>query len=388
MDRPSYDGDGLVNLMARLGSALGAPASPYPPLDPGVPLGLEEARTVILWVIDGLGDHYLGRHPDSALARDRVRGMSSVFPATTSAALTSIATGLPPRGHGVTGWFMYVHELGAVTAWLPFGPRVGKGQWVDLEPDSAGLLERETLWDRFDAETHVVQPEWLVDTPYSRATIGNSARRHGYQGLEGLLETLTAIAHTPAGGKRRFVYAYWPELDALCHQHGIESAAVQEHFQAVDGAWQRLLEGVQGTETVVLGIADHGLIDTAPERTLYLEDHPELAETLALPLCGEPRAAYCYLRNGAEADFQAYVRERLGHVCRAERSEELLAAGWFGPTPEHPQLRRRIGDWVLLPAEGWVIKDRLVGEGDFGQVGVHGGASAAEQRVPLIAARP
>ncbi|MFP4129980.1 MAG: alkaline phosphatase family protein [Halorhodospira sp.] len=387
MDRPSYEGDGLVNLMARLGSALGAPAGPYPPLDTGASLGLEEARTVILWLIDGLGDHYLARHPDSALARDRARGMTSVFPPTTSAALTSVATGLPPRAHGVTGWFMYVHELGAVTAWLPFGPRVGRGQWVDLEPESARLLEREPLWGRFEAEPHVVQPAWLVDTPYSRATTGESARRHGYQGLAGLIETLSGIARAP-GGQRRFVYAYWPELDALCHQHGVGSTAAQEHFRAIDDAWQRLLTEVAGTGTVVLGIADHGLIDTAPERTLYLADHPELAATLALPLCGEPRAAYCYLRNGAEADFQAYVRERLGHVCQAVPSEELLAAGWFGPAPEHPQLRRRIGDWVLLPADGWVIKDRLVGEGAFGQVGVHGGVSAAEQRVPLIAARP
>ncbi|MFW6278138.1 MAG: alkaline phosphatase family protein [Halorhodospira sp.] len=387
MERPSYDGDGLVNLISWLGEALGGGSGSYPGQDPGDSLEVAQARTVILWVIDGLGDYELARHPGSALARDRVRGLTSVFPATTSAALTSIVTGHPPRGHGITGWFMYVHELGAVTAWLPFGPRVGRGQWTELEPQSAGLLAREPFWDHLDAEVHVVQPSWLVNTPYSRATTGQRACRHGYRGLEGLLETLTGIACAP-GQRRRFVYAYWPEFDALCHQHGTESAPVQEHFLALDRAWQRLLDGVRNTGTLVLGTADHGLIDTAPERVLYLEDHPELAETLALPLCGEPRAAYCYLRSGAEADFQAYVRERLGPVCRAVRSEELLAAGWFGPAPEHPQLRRRIGDWTLLPADGWVIKDRLVGEGDFAQLGVHGGASAAELWVPLIAARP
>ena len=132
--------------------------------------------------------------------------------------------------------------------------------------------------------------------------------------------------------------------------------------------------------------ADHGLVDTAPERTIYLEDHPELAETLALPLCGEPRAAYCYLRPGAEAAFDAYIRERLGEVCELHTAQGLVEAGWFGPAPEHPQLRRRIGDRVVLPAAGWVLKDRLQGEEPFRQVGVHGGASPAEQRVPLIAA--
>jgi len=387
VNRPCYEGGGLVNLMASLARAFGAGSSHYPALDPDPGLGLEDARTVILWVIDGLGDHYLARQPGSTLAGHRVRGLTSVFPATTSAALTSIITGRPPRGHGVTGWFMYVHELGAVTAWLPFGPRVGKGQWSGIEPESAELLQRDAIWDRFRAETHVVQPAWLVDTPYSRAVTGRQARRHGYQGLDELREVLVRIAREP-GRQRRFVYAYWPDLDTLSHQHGVDSAPVLDQFRSIDIAWQRLLDGLQGTDTVVLGTADHGLIDTAPERTLYLEDHPELAEMLALPLCGEPRAAYCYLRPGTETDFQLYCRERLASVCQAVRAEELIAAGWFGPMPEHPQLRRRIGDWVLLPADGWVLKDRLVGEGRFAQVGVHGGASASEQWVPLIAARP
>jgi hypothetical protein len=109
-----------------------------------------------------------------------------------------------------------------------------------------------------------------------------------------------------------------------------------------------------------------------------------LAATLALPLCGEPRAAYAYLRPGAEADFDAYVAERLGDVCAALPSEELLDGGWFGLGPEHPQLRRRIGDRVVLPAPGWVIKDQLPGEEPFNQMGVHGGASPAERRVPII----
>ncbi|MBK1727686.1 alkaline phosphatase family protein [Halorhodospira neutriphila] len=385
MRPPSYEGRGITNLMAHLGAALGAPAGPCPGLDPEVGLELDGAETVILWVIDGLGAEFLAQRPGSALAEDWLATLDSVFPATTSAAITTFMTGQPPRGHGVTGWNMYVHELGAVTAWLPFGPRAGRLQWGDGVPGAEALLQRDSLLDRLAAEAHVVQPQWLIDTPYTRATAGERARRHGYEDLAGLVERVRALA-TEGGGRRRFVYAYWPDLDALCHQHGVASAPAAEHFAALDAAYRRLREALRGTAARLVVTADHGLVDTAPGRTMYLEDHPELAETLALPLCGEPRAAYCYLRPGAEAAFDAYIRERLGEVCELHTAQGLVEAGWFGPAPEHPQLRRRIGDRVVLPAAGWVLKDRLQGEEPFRQVGVHGGASPAEQRVPLIAA--
>ncbi len=375
--------------MARLARAFEERTPSYPPMDLGADLGLDEVQNVVLWVIDGLGDQYLGEQAWTELARDRVRGMTSVFPPTTSAALTSLATGHPPRRHGVTGWFMYVHELGAVTAWLPFGPRVGRGQWARMAPESHALLEREAIWDRFKAEVHVVQPSWLVDTPYSLATTGYRARRHGYQGLDGLANTLLGITSGEPGQRRRFIYAYWPHLDSLSHDQGVYSAETEAHLESIDSTWQALKAGLAGTGTTLLATADHGLVDTAEQRTIYLADHAELADMLALPLCGEPRAAYCYLRPGTEADFQAYVSEHLGDVCAAYRAETLLEAGWYGPPPEHERLRRRIGDWVLLPAEGWVLKDQLLGESpSFSQIGVHGGASAREQRVPLVGSGP
>ena len=40
-------------------------------------------------------------------------------PPTTSAAITTFATGLAPQQHAVTGWFMHLKELGAVSTILP-----------------------------------------------------------------------------------------------------------------------------------------------------------------------------------------------------------------------------------------------------------------------------
>ncbi|MCG5530850.1 alkaline phosphatase family protein [Halorhodospira halochloris] len=386
--KPCYAGGGLVNLMASLGQAFDVPSRHYNPLvfagAGDLATRLCQARTVVLWVVDGLGDSDLRNPVAGALARDRLTALDSVFPATTAAAITTFMTGMAPREHAVTGWFVYLHELGAVTAWLPFGPRVGKGQWARLLPESVELLKRESLFDRMRADAHLIQPKWLINTPYSKATRGRQTRCHGINSLSGLVKRIGSIARSRSRSRRRFVYAYWPDLDSLRHRHGVNSPQAQAEFEHIEAAYRRLLGILAGTDSLLLVTADHGLVDTGEDAIIKLEDHPDLAAMLALPLCGEPRAAYAYLRPGTEADFDTYVSEHLGDVCAALPSADMLASGWFGPGPEHPQLRRRIGDRVLLPASGWVIKDRLPGEEQFNQIGVHGGGSYAERQVPLI----
>ncbi len=383
---PNYDGDGIVNLMARLNSAMGGDAGWYPPMDlPGAPV-LDQAPTVVLWIVDGLGDRYLAARPSSMLAAYRRRAATSVFPATTSAAVTTFHTGLAPRAHGVTGWFMHVRELGAVTAWLPFKPRCGGPVWTDQVPAAAELLEQPALADGWPAEAHQVMPHAIINTPYTRATAGRAVA-HGYKRLEELVERVATLARHD-GSERRYIYAYWPDFDALCHERGVGSPEAAALFEQADAAFARLLERVAGTGAAVVVTADHGFVDTAPSRMIHLRDHPDLADCLSLPLCGEPRAAYCYLRPGMEQRFDAYAAEHLADCCAVYSSGELVDRNWFGPEPEHPAFRHRIGDRVLLPADGWVVKDAVVGERPFRQIGVHGGASADEQLVPVVLAAP
>jgi len=54
-------------------------------------------------------------------------------------------------------------------------------------------------------------------------------------------------------------------------------------------------------------------------------DHPDLEKTLVLPLCGEPRVAYCYVHPDKTGQFERYVRNELS----AQRYCSTPATGWW-----------------------------------------------------------
>lgn len=384
MRLPDYQGGGIVNLMASLQQGLGGPVHAYAPLQRLPVERVREHRQVLLWVIDGLGLNYLVAHPDEAacLNAHLAGGMTSVYPPTTATAVTTYLTGDAPQQHGLTGWHMYLQELGSVMAVLPGRARYGGCGWSASGIDVAALFAHRPFADRIAVPSHNFSPAAIAGSDFNRAHLGR-AQWHSYQDLADLM---TQSAEVLRQDGERFVYAYWSELDGLGHRKGIWSAAAQGHLRELDQAFETLLHELRGSDTLVVVCADHGQIDTTPADRIVLDDHPALAELLAQPLCGEPRSAYCYLRPGCEAAFDAYVLSEFAGKARSHPGAEVIRAGWFGLGDPHPRLARRVGDRVLLMQEHFVLKDWLAQERRFEMIGVHGGLSDDELLVPLVLA--
>lgn len=377
--RPDYGGASIANLMASLVAGLdGVPRhAPCGALDPD---DVARFRNVVLLVIDGLGYEYLRQQPPNPIAAAVQARLTSVFPSTTASAITSYLTGLTPREHGLTGWFTYLRELGSVATVLPFRPRHGGPGYRNMGVDPARIFHWSSVFEQVDAQCTIVTPRRIVDSDYSRATAG-PAGRVAYDDLQGYFDTIQSALRAPA--QRRYIYAYWPELDSLCHRFGTRSDEVRAHFDALCQGLQRLLDDHRDGETLLLICADHGHIDTHSGRTVDLEDHSQLAQYLSLPLCGEPRAAFCYVHADAAMAFETYVRRELAEQCMLWPRRELLQSGLLGEGRSHPELGHRVGDYLLLMRQNWVIRDRLPGEEKLVQVGVHGGLSCEEVYVPL-----
>jgi predicted AlkP superfamily pyrophosphatase or phosphodiesterase len=378
---PDYHGGSLVNLMSSLITALGG-SSPYAPLTALPPQHLADARHVVLLVIDGLGHDFLISR-DSALRRHLRSPLTSVFPSTTASAIPAFLTGLAPQQHGLTGWHMYFREIGAIAAPLPFRVRAGRHSLRDAGVTPETLFGLTPLFDRLPLPCHVVSPKHIIHSDFNAALSGR-AKRHGYETLEEMFGLIGGLLRSEA--PRSYVHAYWPQLDSHAHEYGITSPQVAEAFAALDAGFARLVDVARDSGSRIVVTADHGFIDTSAEETIDLDDHPGLRETLLLPLCGEPRMAYAYVRTGREAQFEDYVRERLADRVQLFKSADVLQKGWLGPGEAHPALRDRIGDYVLVPRGRAILRDWLRGEPRHTHIGVHGGLTAAEMIVPLVVA--
>lgn len=382
---PDYNGGSIANLMASIAAACGVKdAPPYPALASLPPHRLSKAKNIVLVVIDGLGMDTLQRlGPGGHLHRHLAGGLTSVFPSTTATAATCLLTGQTAQQHGLTGWHMFFREIGCILAVLPLFPRHGGPRLRECGVDPDLLLRAHPLFPRLSRPGHVVSPKFIINSDFNLLHSAG-AERHAYEGVAEFFASIRDVVKTGRG--RQYLHAYYPTLDSLAHEYGIASAEVAKCFAILDAGFGQLLQDLRGSDTLVLVTADHGFIDTTPAQSLNLAQYPDLAATLALPLCGERRAAWCYVRPQLAWRFEQCVAEQLADVAWLYRSEDLIAKGWFGRGPAHPKLAERIGDYALIMKDNWTLGDTLPGEKPYHLIGVHGGVSQAEMQVPLIMA--
>ena len=374
---PDYIGSGLGNLVASVARGVGAstPAPPTPLLDPA---RVAEARVVVFALLDGLGAAALERHPDSWLARHCQGTLNSVFPSTTTSALTTFYTGLAPAAHGLPAWFTWLREAGTVAVPLAHNTRYGH-----LDLGTAGVLPGPLYtaapWaEQADRPVATCQPGWLQGTPYSRHHA--TGRHHDLEAPGELPGLVGRLAGEP---DPRLLQVYWPAFDALSHQHGCGSEAVRDHFHELDAALAATAAALP-EDGLLIVTADHGLIDVVDGGLHEVDTLPGLAAMLTLPPCGEGRVPFLYPRAGAVEETRAAVQEALGGAVTAIHTREaILDRGWLGPGPAHPELYPRIGDLVVEMAPGHVLTGDPWRPG-IRQRAVHGGLSREEMAIPAI----
>jgi len=380
---PDYRGGGIANLMASLCEGMGGGATGYPTATLLPPQRLADRDKIVLCILDGVGYDRLRETPGATLLNRALAGpLTSVCPPTTASAIPTFLTGVPPQQHGFTGWFTWFRELGSLLAVLPFVQRGSGASAGQTGISPAQLCGVPPLFDRLQRPSRLVMPGWINDSLFNRAFLG-SAVTTPYRDLDGFVATLAEQLRIPGPA---YIHAYWPGYDAIAHQYGLGSreATHHHHLLLLDRALERLLPVIEQARATFIVTADHGFIDSPPERTLLLSDHPVLAECLMMPLSGEPRLSYAYVRPERREPFERYVRDRLGEYCDLLTGPELIERGWFGLGAPHPHLATRVGHYALVMKGNYKLKDWIPGEQPYVHLGVHGGMSGAEMRVPLV----
>jgi hypothetical protein len=387
---PSYDGGGFAALPPTVPRLLGAGEGGVP-LD-GLP---ERAPHVVLVLLDAFGWHLFTRHGDHPLLQrfDAVVPLTTQFPSTTTAHITTLHSGAPVGEHGLYEWNVYEPSLDALVTPLLFcyaGDsardtllRAGIGPGF-LRPRAPTLYERLA---QAGVASHTFGPAGFTPSTYD-SVLMEGATVHPIPGLEAGLAQVAATLH--ASPSPSYAYLYWDEVDYTGHLHGPSSpevaAAVQRCLDALDAGLRALPGG-----TVVLFAADHGQVTVDPATTVYVnEAWPGLLDLLGRDRRGRPlapagsaRDLFLHCRPGAVDEVVGGLEGLLGERATVHRVDDMVAAGWFGAVGE--RLRERLADVCVLPAVGETVWWRERRRFDMRFRGHHGGLSDDEARTQVAA---
>lgn len=341
---------------------------------------LKQYKNIILLLIDGLGYEYIQEYgQNSEMNKHCLNKITSVFPSTTASATTALETGVPAQQHGITGWFMFLKEIGVLAKILPFKPRYGGQNFTNDLIQRKDIFIEKKIVNKIKSPAFTIYPSHIVDGKVNKES--NSLL--SYKNLNGLFSQIKKTVKS--SNRRKYIYAYWDKFDSLCHHNGCISQRVNDHYWQLDKKISSLSKSLKGTNTALIITADHGLIDTTEQsKIILLKNHPKLIETLTMPLSGEPRVVYCYVHPQKIQQFENYIKDNLSHCCEVYKSIDLVNKGVFGLFELNKNLIDRIGDYVLVMKENYIMKDFLLTEKNKCHIANHGGTSSKEMYVPLI----
>ncbi|MCB1958492.1 MAG: alkaline phosphatase family protein [Rhodocyclaceae bacterium] len=345
----------------------------------GAPGG--DNRRLVLALLDGLGDHYLLREGDgSFMGSCRQGALSSVFPSTTAAAVTTVMTGLSPTEHGLNGWVSRGHGSTGLFEPLPM-------IYHDTRKPLRHPLRRRrlfpyrTVFEDLGCPAFVISPAWLAESDFSLRH-SRGAVIAGYRTPEEIPE-LVAYALERLG-PRGIVYLYLPHFDAVAHDAGMGSEALRTTFHRLDACLARIDAACRAGHALLTATADHGLVDAPEAEMICLGAHADLIECLEMPLWGERRAAFVRCREGMLEAFQQRFEAHFPDAADWLDAAEILSRGLMGPGRPHRDIGWRLGDGVLLPRGRRTIVDAPDPGAVHRHLAVHGGLSAEEMQVPLL----
>jgi len=354
---PSYDGAGLVNLIAELELKLTG-LSAFPGLVSDLAASIPNADTYVLVLFDGLGVAQLGDPGARTLAVSRRGTLQAPFPSTTSVSLATIATGLPPSKHGQVAHLTWMPDLGKV---------VNSLKWVTTTGESvpygySSVLPSPNLWKRLRAagiEPITVQPGDFSGSPLSRV-LYRGARFEGAWDQEELVTATVQLASEPG----RLIFTYVPHVDVAGHVVGLESSEFAEAIRIVVGVWEGLISRLP-PGVALIGTADHGLLQFTDDQKVLIRD-PRFDD---LRFAGDTRGVHLWGDDRLMSDL-------------AEMTGGSLVDGapLIGPDPT-PEALSRLGEKVLLAPDDRAFIPRGF---DKRLRCYHGGLSTAEVDIPLL----
>lgn len=379
---PKYKGKNVVNLMSSITKSFGAKHD-YIELNKLKSKELNKYKNIVLLVVDGLGYNYLNKQKKSFLKEKTRTSITSTFLSTTACANSTLLIGYPPQQHALTGWDINLKETGTITTVLPFFPKYGGMTLDEMYFDMKDIVDKKSVHKNFKGDCFTFIHKDLAYSAFTNyvsqytKVVPTTSYTNAFTKIKKLVKTKSR--------KRRLIHTYISDYDATAHKEGTNGKTVTKIFWDLDKKIKNLFVSLKGTNTLIIVIADHGFTNTKKSECLWSDKIPGFKECLTIPLAGEPRVPYCYVRPSKVKEFEKIVKTKLSKYCWAYKGEQIIKDNLYGLGKPSKKLFDRVGDYVLVMKGSYVMKDLLSNYNKrHCAKGNHGGVTEDEMLVPLV----
>jgi hypothetical protein len=396
---PNYGDGSIANVPAAVAQLLGVRLRGLPALPESLWQPLGNVKRVVLLTLDGFGWNLFQARQDLVTAvshKATITGqLTSIFPSTTVAALSSLWTGSAPAQHGLVGLRLFFPEFAVSAAMLDFSPLFFKARdaLVDAGLDPKTFLQHPGVGEQLAAAgipTFAFKGYEIVNSVLSQMHGRGVTESFGVITFADMLVQMRELLNKKAG-ERLFISGYWPSIDTLSHYHTWQGTAVSAEVRAIFYLLQTefldALTDAARQDTAFFIVADHGQALTPVSQQIFLSSHPQLEQMLFMRPTGEPRVLYLYTKHGCHQSAVDYINTNLGAAMTAVSTQAALQAGLFGPEPFATNVADRLGDVVVIMRGGYALFSEAERPKAHKMIGRHGGMSHAEMQVPWLGFR-
>lgn len=319
-------------------------------------------QNIVVILLDGMGKCIMDKNLErNGFFHLNLKGTySSVFPPTTVAATTSIASGQTPQEHCWLGWDCYY-------------PQIDKNVTV--------FRNQETGTEKQAADYNVAQRYCGYESVVSRVRQNGGNAFEVTPFIEPFFDSFGKICERIKNlcrqSGKKYVYSYWNEPDFTMHRKGCYGVEVRKILQELEAQVKELCEELK--DSLVIVTADHGLVET---KGVILTDYPKVTGCLTRAPSIEPRALNLFVKEEKREQFQQEFQREFGDKFLLWTKQQVIDRKLFGGGKEHSNFQGMLGDFLAVAISDVAIYSSK--EKVNTHLAAHAGLTEDEMMIPLI----
>lgn len=334
-------------------------------------------KNVVFIILDGMGEHILEKvSPAGYFRKKEIDCITSVYPSTTTAALTTYYSGKPPYETGWIAWSQYFKEYGRDIDMLShresYTSRDLKNARINVFDT---IVKYKSVFEQIEEALPNIKA-YEITPSYSDKRAKRSIRADS---IDEIIMNIETLCKNP---DEKFILAYCDNPDGLLHKFGTDSEEVKEFIENTERKIEDMCKNLT-EDTVVIISADHGHKDI--NKAYSILDYPEIQKCLISLPSLESRVVTFWVKEDMKEEFVKNFNKNFENDFWLMTKEEFLEKNMLGFGKKHPKIDDFIGNYIALSISDSIIKlENYLTEGKKLKKSTHCGLTKEEMEVPVI----